>query len=67
MASTSRCGYKMNLGDAGKLTGQLNWTHVNKFERTDVDGNTFDYAGTHGPLVQSAGARHAEGPGHLLR
>ena len=47
--------HKMNLGGAGKLSGQLNWTHVNKFQRTDADGNTLEYAGTHGPLVQSAG------------
>ncbi len=47
--------YRMSLGDAGRLFGQLNWTHVNKFERTDADGNTFRYEGTHGPLVQSAG------------
>jgi len=47
--------YRMNLGEGGKLTGQLFWTHVNKFERTDADGNTFEYAGTHGPLVQSSG------------
>ena len=48
--------HKMNLGQAGKLTAQLNWTHVNKFQRTDPDGNTFDYAGTQGPIVLSAGA-----------
>ena len=48
--------HKMSLGEAGKLTAQVNWTHVNKFQRTDADGNTFDYAGTHGPLVLSAGA-----------
>ncbi|MCG3189698.1 MAG: Vitamin B12 transporter BtuB [Burkholderiaceae bacterium] len=47
--------YRMNLGDGGKLTGQLFWTHVRKYERTDADGNTFEYAGTHGPLVQSSG------------
>jgi iron complex outermembrane receptor protein len=47
--------YRTNLGDGAKLFGQLNWTHVNKFERTDPDGNTFRYEGTHGPLVQSAG------------
>jgi iron complex outermembrane receptor protein len=47
--------YRTSLGDAGRLFGQLNWTHVNKFERTDADGNTFRYEGTHGPLVQSAG------------
>ena len=43
------------LGDYGRLTGNLNWTHVNKFERTDEFSNTLNYAGTHGPLVQSAG------------
>ena len=48
--------HRMSLGEAGKLTAQLNWTHVNKFRRTDPDGNTLDYAGTHGPLVLSAGA-----------
>ncbi|HEX6704275.1 MAG TPA: TonB-dependent receptor [Albitalea sp.] len=47
--------HKMNLGDVGKLTAQLNWTHVNKFQRTDADGNTLEYAGTHGPLSLSAG------------
>jgi iron complex outermembrane recepter protein len=48
--------HRMNLGDAGKLTAQLNWTHVNKFRRTDAFGNTVDYTGTHGPIVQSSGA-----------
>ncbi len=48
--------HKMSLGRAGKLTTQLNWTHVNKFQRTDPDGNTFDYAGTQGPTTLSAGA-----------
>ncbi len=47
--------HRMSLGDAGNLAGQLNWTHVNKYSRTDASGNTFDYDGTHGPLVQSAG------------
>ena len=47
--------HKMSLGEAGKLTAQLNWTHVNKFQRTDPDGNTLEYAGTHGPLSLSAG------------
>lgn len=48
--------HKMNLGEAGKLTAQLNWTHTNKFRRTDASGNTVDYAGTSGPIVLSAGA-----------
>jgi iron complex outermembrane receptor protein len=47
--------HRMSLGEAGKLTAQLNWSHTNKLERTGTDGVTVDYAGTHGPLVQSAG------------
>ena len=45
----------MDLGEGVKLTGQFFYTHVHKFERTDVNGVTVDYAGTHGPLVQSSG------------
>ena len=48
--------HRMNLGTAGRFTAQLNWTHVNKLQRTDPFGNTFDYAGTHGPIVQSSGS-----------
>jgi iron complex outermembrane receptor protein len=48
--------HRMNLGSVGKLTAQLNWTHVNKFRRTDAFGNTFDYAGTQGPISQSSGS-----------
>jgi iron complex outermembrane receptor protein len=36
------------LGDAGSLTADIKWTHMFKFERTDLEGNTVDYAGTHG-------------------
>lgn len=46
---------KFDLGSYGKLSGQLNWSHVNSFKRTDADGNTYEYAGTHGPLAQSSG------------
>ncbi|HKX43597.1 MAG TPA: TonB-dependent receptor, partial [Burkholderiaceae bacterium] len=47
--------HKMSLGEAGKLTTQLNWSHTLTYKRTDVNGVTVDYAGTQGPLVQSAG------------
>jgi iron complex outermembrane receptor protein len=47
--------YRWNFKDVGRFTPQLFWTHVNSFERTDYQGNTFEYAGTHGPLAQSAG------------
>jgi len=46
----------MRLGEAGNLSGTLNWTHTKKFERTLATGETFEYAGTHGPIVLSAGA-----------
>jgi Outer membrane receptor proteins, mostly Fe transport len=48
--------HKMRLAEAGNLTGTLTWTHTSKFQRTDAQGNTFDYAGTSGPIVLSAGA-----------
>lgn len=48
--------HRMSLGQAGRLSAQLNWTHVNKFQRTDPQGTTFDYVGTQGPIVLSAGA-----------
>ena len=47
--------HRMSLQDYGRLSGQVFWTHVNSLERTDAFGNTFEYAGTHGPLVQSSG------------
>jgi iron complex outermembrane recepter protein len=47
---------KFSLGDAGKLTGQLNYTHVNSFKRVLADGTEFEYAGTHGPYVLSSAA-----------
>ncbi|MFL6692949.1 MAG: TonB-dependent receptor plug domain-containing protein, partial [Ramlibacter sp.] len=48
--------HRMNFGDSGRVTAQMNWSHTNKLRRTDAFGNTFDYAGTHGPIVQSSGA-----------
>jgi iron complex outermembrane recepter protein len=47
--------HRLRLGSFGQLDGQLNWTHINKYRRTDAFGETFDYAGTHGPVVQSSG------------
>ena len=47
--------HRMSLQDYGRLSGQLFWTHTNSLERTDEFGTTLEYAGTHGPLVQSSG------------
>jgi iron complex outermembrane recepter protein len=61
-ASTKTTGFdvelrhRMNLGEVGKLTAQLFWSHLSKFQRTTSDGTTFEYAGTHGPIVLSSGA-----------
>jgi iron complex outermembrane receptor protein len=42
----ARTAYQM--GDAGTLTASITWTHMLKFERTEPDGTTVDFAGTHG-------------------
>jgi len=61
-ASTTTSGvdvelrHRMNIGQAARMSGQLFWTHVKKFERTLVDGTTREYAGTHGPIVLSSGS-----------
>jgi iron complex outermembrane receptor protein len=47
--------HRMNFGDVGRFTTQLYYTHTSKYERTLADGTTFEYAGTHGPIVLSAG------------
>jgi iron complex outermembrane recepter protein len=36
------------MGGAGNLTADIKWTHMFKFERTEQDGTTVDFAGTHG-------------------
>jgi iron complex outermembrane receptor protein len=38
----------INLGDYGKLTAELNYTHIIEYNVT-YNGNTFILAGTHGP------------------
>ena len=48
--------HRMRLAEAGNLTGTLMWTHTDKYERTDAQGNKLSYAGTSGPIVLSAGA-----------
>jgi iron complex outermembrane receptor protein len=39
---------RFNLGEAGKLTGTLVWTHIAKWDRTELDGTVLKFAGTHG-------------------
>jgi len=56
---------KFKLGEAGNLTAQLNWTHTQKYERTNIDGTTSDYVGTQGPIVLSAGAGTPKDRGSL--
>jgi iron complex outermembrane recepter protein len=43
-----------DLGATGKLTAGLIWTHLFSFERQLPGGDTFEYAGTHGPFVLSS-------------
>ncbi|WP_337243548.1 TonB-dependent receptor [Luteimonas sp. gir] len=39
---------RIELGDAGRLRLDLQLTHISKFERVDVDGSVYEFAGTHG-------------------
>jgi iron complex outermembrane receptor protein len=39
---------RFDLGSNGKLTLNGNYTHLFTFKRTDPDGNSYEYAGTHG-------------------
>jgi iron complex outermembrane receptor protein len=43
----ARQGFELGSG-YGKLTFGANWTHLFKWERTELDGSKYDYAGTHG-------------------
>jgi iron complex outermembrane receptor protein len=42
-----RQGFELGAG-VGKLTFGANWTHLFKWERTELDGFKMDFAGTHG-------------------
>ena len=39
---------RFDLGNAGKLSLDLQWTHLFSFEREDVDGTRHEFVGTHG-------------------
>jgi iron complex outermembrane recepter protein len=45
---------RFDLGNIGRFTAGVTWTHIRKFDRTLQDGTRFEYAGTHGPFVLSA-------------
>jgi iron complex outermembrane recepter protein len=36
------------MGSAGKLGLDVKWTHISSFKRSDRDGTSLDFAGTHG-------------------
>ncbi|HET9050016.1 MAG TPA: TonB-dependent receptor [Chiayiivirga sp.] len=40
-----RVGTNFDLGNAGSLQNRLTWSYVNKYEVTDVTGQTTDFAG----------------------
>ncbi len=46
---------RVDLGAHGRLTASFAWTHVASFAR-EVDGMTFEYAGSHGPYALGAAA-----------
>src|SRR5580658_2224907 len=39
---------RFDIGNAGRLTAEINWTHLIEYEY-GYQGTTFDLAGTHGP------------------
>ncbi len=39
---------RFNLGEQGKLTAGLNWTHMSEWKRVENNGNVYNFAGTHG-------------------
>ena len=40
--------HEMDLGDAGTLAFDMQWSRINLFRRDDGAGSVFQYAGTHG-------------------
>jgi iron complex outermembrane receptor protein len=56
---------RFTLGEFGKLTANLTWSHVNSFKRTLEDGSVREYAGTYGPHFAQQFLRHAQGQGHV--
>jgi iron complex outermembrane receptor protein len=47
--------WRQPLGDYGRLTTTVDWTHIINFSR-DIGGTTYKYAGTHGPTSLSSSA-----------
>jgi len=43
-----------SLSSYGELQTSLKWTHIISFEKELTGGQTFEYAGTHGPYVLSS-------------
>ena len=39
---------RFDMGGAGELKLDMQWTHIKSFEREDVDGTKHEFAGTHG-------------------
>jgi iron complex outermembrane recepter protein len=48
--------HKFDLGSNGKLTANVDWTHVRSFKRILDSGVELEYAGTHGPYALSSAA-----------
>ena len=39
---------RFNMGEYGRTTFELRWSHLSSWLRTEMDGTKFEYAGTHG-------------------
>jgi iron complex outermembrane receptor protein len=47
---------KVNVGDWGQVTAELQWTHVFNYKQTFANGQTYNYAGTQGNYDVSSAA-----------
>jgi iron complex outermembrane receptor protein len=56
---------RLQLGRAGTLTAKLSWAYLASFRKTFTGGTTYEYAGTHGPMVVSGNTGTPKNKGNL--
>jgi len=56
---------RLQLGSAGTLSAKLSWTYLASFRKYFTGGTTYEYAGTHGPMVVSGNTGSPKNKGNL--
>jgi iron complex outermembrane receptor protein len=56
---------RLALGPAGTLSVKLSWVYLASFRKTFTGGTTYEYAGTHGPMVVSGNTGTPKNKGNL--